>query len=294
MLPPSFDFTSIFTPLVDVDFLHTFSVGAETDRWGNSLFLVGRLRPGATVESAQTELDAIVTALKEADPERWGLGADVSPLQSLIAGPFRSAMLLLAAAAGTVMLLVCVNLSNMLLARSPKRKREIAVRKTLGATRGRMVRQLVIESLLLSLSGAVVGLLITVVTTGLVAGTSGISIPMLESVRVDGSALLFTVLLALAAGILVGVVPALQVSEGGEAEAMKSAHGAARAGRGTSRLRESRVINHGHRLELLGGLPEQFGGSFVRDHVLSVAESSRERSCRPFCNVLYRPRLVLK
>ena len=260
VLPPHFDFSSVFTPLVDIDFLHTWPVGEETDRWGNSLFLIGRLRTGVAAEAAQAELDAIVLGLEEADPDRWGLGAAVSPLQTQIAGPFRSAMLLLAAAAGTIMLLVCVNLSNMLLARSPKRKREIAVRKTLGATRGRLIRQLIIESVFLSMSGAIAGVLIAVATTRFVSGTSGISIPMLDSVGVDGPALLFTVILALTAGVLVGVIPALQVSEGGEAEAMKSAHGASRSGRGTSRLRETLVVSQ----VTLACVLLVFGGLFLR------------------------------
>ena len=186
ILPPSFDFSSIFTPAVEVDFLRIFAIGDETDRFGNSLSLIGRLRPGVTIQVAQDELDAIVLGLQEADPERWGLGAAVSGLQAHIAGPFRGALLLLAAAAATVMLIVCVNMSNMLLARSPRRTREIAVRRTLGATRGRLVRQLIIESLFLSMSGAVVGLGIAFATTRFVSGTTGISIPMLRDVAIDG------------------------------------------------------------------------------------------------------------
>ena len=212
VLPPTFDFTSVFTPTIDVDFLLTFAVSDETDRWGNTLSMVGRLRPGATPASAQADLDGIIAGLQAAEPDRWGLGAVVTPLQEQIAAPFRGGLYLLGAAASTVMLIVCVNLSNMLLARSPKRRREMAVRRTFGATRKRLVRQLIMESLLLSGVGAALGVVIAHVVTGAVSGTSGLTIPLLSSVAVDGSALLFAAALAVAAGLAIGIIPALQVA----------------------------------------------------------------------------------
>jgi len=242
VLPASFDFSGVFTPTTRVDFLLPFPISPETDLWGNTISIVGRLTMGATPESAQAELDRIVQNLKEADPERWGLAAVVSPLQQQIAGPFRSGLLLLAAAAGGVMLIVCVNLSNLLLAKGPKRRREMAVRSALGASRPRLVRQLILESLILSSGGALVGLAIAVVATRFVAGASGITIPMLRDVSVDGSALLFTAALAIVAGLLVGVVPALQMSEGGSVAAMKGGGRGSSAGRQTARLRESLVV----------------------------------------------------
>ena len=243
ILPPSFDFSSVFTPTTDVDFLRTFAISDETDRWGNTLSMVGRLRPGTTVPAAQADLDGIIEGLQAADPERWGLGAVVTPLQQQIAAPFRAGMWLLAAAAGTVMLIVCANLSNMLLARSPKRRREVAIRRTFGATRGRLVRQFVLESLLLASGGALVGLAIAVGATRVVSGTTGFTIPMLRSVSVDGSALFFTVALTVLAGIAIGIVPALQVSEAGEAAALKGGGTRSRGDRGASRLRDGLVVS---------------------------------------------------
>ncbi len=263
VLPPSFDFASIFTPHAGVDFLEPIPIGEELDYWGNSLALIGRLKSGVTAESAQAELRIIGRNLMEDDPDRWKIeGAVVHGLQRQIAGPFRGAMLLLAAAAGTVMLIVCVNLSNMLLARAPRRKREIAVRRSLGATRGRLVRQLMIESVLLSLGGAVVGLGIVVAVTRMVSGTSSVNIPRLNEVAVDGSALLFTLLVALVAGALVGITPALQVSEGSEAAAMKTATGAWRSGRGRTRLRELLVVSE----VALACVLLVFGGLFLRSY----------------------------
>jgi putative ABC transport system permease protein len=243
VLPESFDFASVFTPTASVDFLLPWPVSEHTDNSGNTTTMVGRLAPGVTTASAQAELESVIAALQQAEPERWGLGGRISGLQERIARPFRSGMFLLAAAAGLVMLIVCVNLSNMLLARSPRRKREMAVRRTMGATRGRLVRQLLLESVAVSLSGAVVGVLIARAATRFVSTSTGLEIPMLTSVSVDGSALTFTVLVAVVAGIAVGAVPALQVSEGGEAGALG---GSARGGggsRGARRLRELLVVS---------------------------------------------------
>jgi predicted permease len=242
VLPASFDFASIFTPTVSVDLLLPWPIADETDNYGNTTTMVARLAPGATIENAQAELESIVVALEEADPERWGLGARTSGLQERIARPFRSGMLLLAAAAGLVMLIVCVNLSNMLLARSPRRRREMAIRRTLGATRDRLVRQLLIESTAFSLMGAVVGLALARIATGFVSTSAGLEIPLLSSISVDATALLFTVAIALAAGLAVGIIPALQVSEGGEASALGGSTRGGSGSRGARRLREALVV----------------------------------------------------
>jgi len=243
VLPESFDFASVFTPTASVDILLPWPISDETDNWGNTTTMVARLASGVSIPAAQSELESVVAALEQADPERWGLGGRISGLQERIGRPFRAGMMLLAAAAGLVMLIVCVNLSNMLLARSPRRKREMAVRRTLGATRGRLVRQLLVESVMVSLSGAVVGVLIAQAATRFVSSSSGLEIPMLSSISIDGAALGFTVLIAVIAGLAVGAVPALQVSEGGESEAMG---GSARGGggsRGARRLRELLVVS---------------------------------------------------
>jgi len=242
ILPPTFDFASTFAPGSRVDFLRPFPISDETDQWGNILSMIGRLRPGATVESAQADLDLVVDQLQEADPGRWGLAASVSGLQEQISRSFRSAMLLLAGAAGAVMLIACANLSNLLLARSPGRTREMAVRSALGASRNRLTRQLLFESLILALSGAVIGVAIAYGATQLVAGTTAVKIPMLWSVSVDGTALLFTLLLALVAGVIMGIVPALQMSGGREAAAMSDSSRGSSEGRRSTWIREVLVV----------------------------------------------------
>lgn len=268
VLPPTFDFTSVFTPTIPVDFLIPWPISDETDRQGNTTTIVARLAPGVSVEAAQAELEGILAGLADEDPDRWGLGARTNGLQERIARPFRTGMLLLAAAAALVMLIVCVNLSNMLLARSPRRRREMAVRRTLGATRGRLVRQLLVESTLLAMSGAVVGVAIAVAATRFVAGTQGLEIPLLSSVTVDATALLFTFVLALVAGLAVGVVPALQVAEGGESEALSGSSRGTSAGRRSRRLRELLVVSE----VAMACVLLVFGGLVMRSfqHVMDV------------------------
>jgi predicted permease len=242
VLPTQFDFSSVFTPTTTVDFLRPWPISDETDNWGNTTTMVGRLAPGVTIPAAQAELESIIAALQEADPERWGLGATVSGLQEKIARPFRSGMLLLAASGGMVMLIVCVNLSNMLLARSPRRRREMALRRTMGATRGRLIRQLLMESVAVSLCGGVVGVALAAAATGFVTRTTGLEIPMLSAVSIDASALLFTVGIALLAGIAVGMIPALQVAEGGESQALSSVSRGTSVGLKSRHLREVLVV----------------------------------------------------
>ncbi len=242
VLPSTFDFSSTFTPAVAVDFLRPFPIADETDQWGNTLAIIGRLRDGVTPAMAQADIDLMTGRLQEADPARWGLGAVVSPLQEQIAGSFRSGLLLLAAAAGAVMLIACANLSNLLLARGRGRGREMAVRSAMGADRMRLVRQLGMESLLLALVGGFAGVIIAFSITTLISGASAVSIPLLQSAKVDGAALGFTLTLAVGSGLLMGLMPAFQISESGAAAAFSEARRGSTAGRGSARVREALVI----------------------------------------------------
>ena len=118
VLPESFDFASTFAPASRVDFLEPFPISDETDRWGNTLSMIGRLKPGATVQSGQADLDRVNAQLRQADPNRWGLNATVSGLRDHIAGGFRAPLVVLAVAAGLVLAVACGNLSNLLLVRA--------------------------------------------------------------------------------------------------------------------------------------------------------------------------------
>ena len=216
MLPESFDFASTFAPASRVDFLTPFPISDETDRQGNTLSMIGRLKPGVSVASAQADLDRVNTQLRQADPKRWGLRAVVSGLRDHIAGSFRAPLLVLAVAAGLVLAVACGNLSNLLLVRAQQRAKEMSVRSALGATRRRLVVQLLTESLILASCGGVLGVGLAFWITKWVAGTTAVSIPMLRTVSVDVSALGFTLVATLLTGLVVGIAPALQLSQGRE------------------------------------------------------------------------------
>jgi predicted permease len=212
VLPASFDFASVFSPGSRVDFLTPFPISDETDRSGNTLWIIGRLAPGVTVQQAQADLDVVNQQLQDADPARWGLGGVVGDLTDAITGHHRPMLLVLAGAVGMVLLIVCVNLSNLLLARASARRREMAVRSALGARRSRLVRQLLTESVLLSACGAALGVLLAHTITQAVSSTRAFAVPRLDSVTVDGAALVFALATAVLTGLLFGVLPALQVS----------------------------------------------------------------------------------
>jgi predicted permease len=242
VLPPSFDFASFFTPGRPVDFLLTFAISDETDRWGNTLVILGRLKPEATPERAQAELDAIIAGLQEEQPDRWGLAAGVTPFREKIAGPFKPAFLLLAAAAGTLLLIVGVNVSGLLLARAPGRAREVAVRKAFGASQKRLARQLVMEMTGVSLLGSLMGGTIAWGVVRVVANTSAVQIPLLDKVGMDPSAFFFGTAIALLTGLFVSIVPALHVGEGAEATVLRSESRGSTGGRGGRKLREGLVV----------------------------------------------------
>ena len=243
VLPASFDFATFFSPGSRIDFLTPFPINEQSDRQGNTLVIVGRMKPGVTVADAQAELDLMNEQLQAADPERWGLGAVAADLQEKITGRFRRAMLLLAGAAGLLMVIVCANLSNLLLARAAGRRKEVAVRGAMGASRGRLVRQMLTESMMLSGAGAALGILVAYGITRAVANASAINVPLLQSVTIDGAALAFTGFLALAAGLLFGIVPAMQASVGSEHAALTDAGRGSSVGKGGAWVRESLVVS---------------------------------------------------
>ena len=211
VLPASFDFATIFAPGSRIDLYSPFPLTPETNRWGNTLATIGRLRPGVTIQTAQAEFTALSEQIARQHPERNTLTPRLNQLEQRVTGRLRPALLVLACAVGFVMLIVCANLSNLQLARTATRQKEMAVRVAMGAGRQRLIRQMLTESLVLSGCGALLGVILAFVATRVLAHLDTISIPLLGTVHIDGTAFGFTVVTAVLTGLLFGAAPALQV-----------------------------------------------------------------------------------
>ena len=243
VLPASFDFSTIFSPGSKIDLLVPFPISEETNRWGNTLAVVGRLKPGISIQNAQAEFDLLTQQVQQAHPERNANGAMLMSLRERISGRLRPAFLVLFASVACVLLIACSNLSNLLLARATSRRKEIAIRLALGADRSRLIRQMLTESVLLAGCGALVGLPLAYIATNALATTSALSIPLLQTVRIDGAVLLFTLVAASLTGLIFGIAPALQVSRWDVHESLKEAsRGSSEGGRGAW-LRSGLVVS---------------------------------------------------
>jgi predicted permease len=223
VLPSSFNFEAVFSPGARIDLLEPFPICEETNRWGNTLAVIGRLKPGISVQSAQAEFDVLAKQVQDAHPERNQNGALLTSLQERVSGRLRPAFLVLFGAVGCVLLIACTNLSNLLLARATGRRKEIAIRVALGAERSRLIRQMLTESVLLAGCGAAIGLPLAYVATRALASTRAVTIPLLQTVNIDSAVLVFTIAAALATGLLFGIAPALQVSKWDVQEILKEA-----------------------------------------------------------------------
>jgi predicted permease len=212
VLPASFDFASVFAPGTPIDIFIPWPLTDKAKPQGNTMAVVGRLKPAATVRSAQAELTALAKQLESQHPERNGIKPRLVPLEQHVSGQVRPALVVLMCAVGMVMLIVCANLSHLQLARMGTRQKEMAMRAALGAGRLRLLRQVITESVALSFCGAALGLLLAVVGTRELAHLHAFNLPLLQSVRVDGKTLVFTLLATVATGVLFGLAPALQVS----------------------------------------------------------------------------------
>jgi putative ABC transport system permease protein len=175
---------------------------------------VGRLKPGLTLAAAQSQMDALVASLREQFPgdypadSKWTVR--LVPLKENLVGNVRQSLILLLGTVALVLLIGCVNVANLLLARASARSREMAVRQALGAARGRLVRQLLTESLLLSLLGGVAGLAILFCMKGLLLRLIPESLPRLNDLSINWTVMLFALAASIAAGLIFGLAPARQ------------------------------------------------------------------------------------
>jgi predicted permease len=242
VLPEDFDFASVFSPGARVDLFMPAPLDTMKD-WGNTLALVGRLKPGITTEAAASEFAVLGPRIEKLQPALQGrTHAQVSALKAHVSGSMRPMLVVLWAAVAFVLLIVCANLASLLIARTAARTREIAVRMALGAGRGRLLRQMVAEGVLLSLAGAAAGIPLAFALTAYVKSAVVTSIPLLAQVRVDGVALIATATIAIVTGVVIGAIPGIRVSAGSMSAALKE------QGRGTTdsrwhhRLRSGLVV----------------------------------------------------
>ncbi|MCI0486651.1 MAG: ABC transporter permease [Blastocatellia bacterium] len=240
VMPPAFSFpdaeTALWMPLAVV----------KPSTWGRmDLFfnVVARLKPGVSIEQAQSDMDSVAGRLAEQYPaSNAGWGVMLVPLHEQAVGDVRPALLVLFGAVGFVLLIACANVANLLLARAASRQREIAIRSALGASRWRVIRQLVTESLMLSLMGGALGLLLALWGGDILATLSTENLPRAQEIGIDGLVLGFTCLLSIMTGLIFGLVPALQVSKPNLSETLKEGGRSSTGGVRSQFLRSALVV----------------------------------------------------
>lgn len=244
VLPDTFDFGAVFSPGAKIDLFTPYIMDDFRDD-GNDLALVGRLKTGVTLAQAQSEADQLFPQLyfEHKHPE-YGKGytGQLTELKEHVTGKLRRSLIVLWCAVVLILLIVCVNLSNLQLARATARSKEFAMRSALGARRGRLVRQLLTESLVLSGAGGLLGLGLAYAAVSYLAHQGSLALPLLSSVRVDGTVLAWTLLIAIGAAILFGVAPGLHMSGGNLQEALKDGGHGGSDGRKHDRMRSVLVI----------------------------------------------------
>ena len=237
VMPPGFKFP-------EVDDLWV-PLGLDTTMWtrnDHGLSAVARLKPGVTLEQAQSDINAVARRIEEQNPvTNEGMGVNLIPLREGLAGDYRKALLILMGVVGLVLLIACVNVANLLLARASARAKEVAIRTALGAGRWRIFRQLLTESVVLGLMGGALGLMLAFWGLDLLLAAIPIDLPFWMKFNLDGRVLGFTTGVTLLTGLIFGAAPALQASKVDLNESLKDG-GRGASGAGRHRMLRSLVV----------------------------------------------------
>jgi putative ABC transport system permease protein len=239
VMPPGFVFppgsaSQVYTPLVRDD-----------NRNHRFMLVVGRLQQSATPGQAQGAMDVIARGIARRYPDSdRDVGAYVQPLVDAVAGPVRQGLMMFLGVVGLVLLIACANVASLTLARGASRRHEMVIRATLGASRGRLVRQLLIESALLALAGGALGLIMAWWTSGILTTllAKNFQVPRIDAAHIDGWVLGFTLLLSIATGLAFGVAPALAGATTDPNVRLREAARSATEGLRGRRVRESLVV----------------------------------------------------
>jgi len=247
VLPASFDFGAVFSPGAKVDLFVPLNLDRARD-WGNIVTLLGRLNPGVTVAQALDDANRVSPNIYQSVkyPETLGqYKGDLIPvpLKDYVVGKLRRSLVALWFAVGAILLIAGVNLSNLLLGRAAARAKEFAVRGALGASRGRIVRQLLMESLVLSVAGAVFGLGLALILVAWLTHQGSVALPLLSALRIDVQALGWTVLIAVFTALIFGLLPGLRTVSGNLQEVLKDTGAGAGLGRKHERVRTALVVS---------------------------------------------------
>jgi predicted permease len=247
VLPAGFDFGAVFSPGAKVDLFTPLDLDKARD-WGNIVTLLGRLKPGVTVAQALDDAQRVAPHMyfNVKYPQTLGrYKGDLIPvpLRVYVTGKLRRSLIALWFAVGAILLIAGVNLSNLLLARAAARAKEFAVRGALGASRGRIVRLLLMESLLLSCAGAALGLGLALILIVWLKHQGSLALPLLSTLRIDIQSLGWTVLIALFTAVIFGVLPGLRVAGGNLQEVLKDTGPGVGLGRKHERVRAALVVS---------------------------------------------------
>jgi putative ABC transport system permease protein len=300
VMPAEFRFPSLQTDVwipLDIDSRN------EVHYWGDDFMpVVGKLRSGSTIEQASAELRLFQSHVSKMFPwpmpATWNPAVSAVPLQSAIVGDFQSRLLILLGAVALVLLIACANVANLTLSRAATREKEIALRAALGASRSRIVRQLITESTVLASVGGALGLILAWSGLSLIKASLPANTPRLAEVGMDWRVLIFTATLAILTGLVSGLAPALQSSRTAPTEALKA------GGRGSSasvsRLRKALVLGElalavllvssaGLLIRSLWALSHMNPG-FGSDHIITARITPNESFCddRGRCDQFYR------